>query len=133
LDFLALDRNGNILLVEFKHGSSTSGIYLSPLQIGMYYDIFTSLPRETLDNAIYEMIAQKQAIGLLNPNWKLPSKLKNIIPVLVISNFNSSNRNKANDRFKEILQFVKKKKGEDFLNNLQIYNFCENKLSYLSF
>jgi len=33
LDFLALDKEGNILLIEYKHGTNTSGIYLSPLQI----------------------------------------------------------------------------------------------------
>jgi len=27
LDFLALDKNGNILLIEYKHGTNTSGIY----------------------------------------------------------------------------------------------------------
>ncbi|MDF1518793.1 MAG: hypothetical protein P1P79_12685, partial [Lutibacter sp.] len=44
LDFLALDKAGNILLIEYKHGTNTSGIYLSPLQIGMYNDIFTYFP-----------------------------------------------------------------------------------------
>jgi len=27
LDFLALDKNGDILLIEFKHGTNISGIY----------------------------------------------------------------------------------------------------------
>lgn len=41
LDFLAVDSEGNIILIEFKHGYNTSGIYLSPLQIGLYYEIFS--------------------------------------------------------------------------------------------
>ena len=40
VDFLALDKEGNLLIIEYKHGTNTSGIYLSPLQIGMYYDLF---------------------------------------------------------------------------------------------
>lgn len=66
LDFLALDKNGNILLIEYKHGTNTSGIYLSPIQIGMYYDIFTNFPRKDLENAVFEMLTQKQKIGLIS-------------------------------------------------------------------
>ena len=54
LDFLALDKDGNILLIEYKHGTNTSGIYLSPLQIGMYNDLFTSLPKKDLGIAVFE-------------------------------------------------------------------------------
>lgn len=31
LDFLALDKEGNIRLIEYKHGGNTSGIYLTPI------------------------------------------------------------------------------------------------------
>ncbi|MEA3494807.1 MAG: hypothetical protein U9R42_02105, partial [Bacteroidota bacterium] len=88
LDFLALDKNGNILLIEYKHGTNTSGIYLSPIQIGMYYDIFTNFPRKDLEKAVFEMLIQKQKIGLICPNWVIPKKIKDIIPVLIISEYN---------------------------------------------
>jgi len=121
LDFLALDKDGNILLIEYKHGTNTSGIYLSPLQIGMYNDIFTSFPKNELESAVFEMLEQKQKIGLINPNWKKPNSIKDIIPVLIISEFNY--KSSAKTKFDEILQFTRKQLGSSFLNNLQIFNF----------
>lgn len=121
LDFLALDKNGNILLIEYKHGTNTSGIYLSPIQIGMYYDIFTNLPRKDLEKAVFEMLIQKQKIGLICPNWVIPEKIKNIIPVLIISEYNY--KSSAKQKFDEIFTFSKKQLGSGFLNNLQTFNF----------
>lgn len=121
LDFLALDKDGNILLIEYKHGTNTSGIYLSPLQIGMYYDIFTSFPKDELGRAVFYMLEQKQKIGLINPNWKKPNCIKDIIPVLIISEFNY--KSSAKTKFDEILQFTRNQLGSSFLHNLQTYNF----------
>jgi hypothetical protein len=121
LDFLALDKDGNILLIEYKHGTNTSGIYLSPLQIGLYNDIFTSFPKKELEMAVFEMLEQKQKIGLINPNWKKPNCIKDIIPVLIISEFNY--KSSAKTKFDEILQFTRKQIGSNFLNNIQTFNF----------
>jgi len=121
LDFLALDKNGNILLIEFKHGTNTSGIYLSPIQIGMYYDIFTNLPRKDLEKAVFEMLIQKQKIGLICPDWIIPKKIKNIIPVLIISEYNY--RSSAKTKFDEIFTFSKKQLGSNFLANLKTFDF----------
>ncbi len=125
LDFLALDKKGNILLIEFKHGTNTSGIYLSPIQIGMYYDIFTSLPIEDLEKAVCEMLTQKQKIGLICPNWVKPKKIKDIIPVLSISEYNYKSSAKA--KFDEILRFSKKQISPNFLSNIRMYNYIEGK------
>lgn len=121
LDFLALDKDGNILLIEYKHGTNTSGIYLSPLQIGLYNDVFTNFPKNELENAVFEMLEQKQKIGLINPNWGKPNCIKDIIPVLIISEFNY--KSWAKTKFDEILQITRKKLGSNFLNNLQTFNF----------
>ena len=121
LDFLALDKDGNILLIEYKHGTNTSGIYLSPLQIGMYNDLFTSLPKKDLGIAVFEMLEQKQKIGLINPNWNKPNCIKDIIPVLIISEFNY--KSSAKTKFDEILEFTRQQLGSSFLNNLQTFNF----------
>ena len=121
LDFFALDKEGNILLIEYKHGTNTSGIYLSPLQIGMYNDIFTYFPKNELETAVFEMLEQKQNIGLINPNWKKPNYIKDLIPVLIISEFNY--KSSAKTKFDEILQFTRKQFGSSFLNNLQTFNF----------
>lgn len=125
LDFLALDKAGNILLIEYKHGTNTSGIYLSPIQIGMYYDLFTNLPRKDLEKAVQQMLIQKQKIGLINPDWEMPNKIEDIIPVLVISEYNI--RSSAKQKFDEIFTFSKKQLGLDFLNNLLMYNYTEEK------
>lgn len=120
LDFLAFDKEGNILLIEYKHGTNTSGIYLSPLQIGMYYDLFTEFPKEKLEMAVNEMLEQKKRIGLINPNWKTP-KIKKIIPVLIISDYND--KSSAKQKYCEILKFVRGLKGDDFLKNIRTYNY----------
>jgi hypothetical protein len=120
-DFLALDKDGNILLIEYKHGTNTAGIYLSPLQIGMYYEIFDNYPKKDLECAVFEMLVQKQKIGLINPDWSKPDRIKDIIPVLIISEFNY--KSGAKIRFDEILQFTRERHGAGFLNNLQTYNY----------
>ena len=125
LDFLALDKNGNILLIEYKHGTNTSGIYLSPIQIGMYYDIFTKFPRPDLAKAVSEMLIQKQKIGLICPNWVIPKKIKDIIPVLIISEYNY--KSSAKQKFEEVFDFSKRQLGSHFLNNLLMYNYTEKK------
>ena len=125
--FLAVDRDGNILLIEYKHGSgNTSGIYLSPLQIGMYYDIFTKYPKGELDKAIHEMFRQRQKIGLIAPGFLIPAQLKDIIPVLIVSEYKE--KSVAKERFHEVLKISREKLGRpDFLNNLRTFNYTEEK------
>ncbi len=125
LDFLALDREGNLLLIEFKHGTSTSGIYLSPLQIGLYYDIFTSSPKVDLERAVFEMLAQRQKIGLINPDWTSPNRIKNIIPVMIISEFNP--RSAAKARFLEVMGLLRNELGYKFLDNLKVWEYTPGK------
>jgi hypothetical protein len=125
LDFLALNKNGDVLLIEYKHGTNTSGIYLSPLQMGLYFQIFCSLQQTVLENAITEMFEQKQRMGLINENWRKPKFSGEIIPVLIISNPN--NQSSAYKKFCEILEFCKKEKGSDFLRNLRTYSYISDK------
>jgi len=132
LDFLALDNKGNILLIEFKHGGkecNTAGIYLSPLQIGLYYDIFTEYYRNyktEFEKAIFDMLKQKQGLGLINSEWENPKCIKKIIPVLVISEYNQ--RSSAQEKFKEILEICRENFGNNFLSNLQTYNYVDSQL-----
>ena len=122
LDFLALDKDGNILLIEYKYGTNASGIYLSPLQIGMYYDIFTHF--DGLSEVVFDMLAQKQKIGLINPEWIKPPKIREIIPVLIISGYNLDST--AKTRFNEIMNITQDKLGSGFLHNLKKMNFTES-------
>lgn len=120
LDFLALDKRGNLLLIEYKHGTNTSGIYLSPLQIGMYYDLFCQFPRGKLEKSVYKMLAQKKNIGLINAQWKTPV-IKDIVPVLIISEYND--RSTAKIKYQEVMDFVRDKKGRSFLAKIKTYNY----------
>ena len=128
LDFIAVDKTGNILLIEYKHGTNTSGIYLSPLQIGLYYDLFTNFDRETFEKSILSQLKQKQTIGLINSSWKIPEKLKEIIPVLILSEYNY--KSSAKDKYCEIMDICREKLGSDFLQNIKTYNYTsENGLT----
>jgi hypothetical protein len=120
LDFLALDKQGKLLLIEYKHGTNTSGIYLSPLQIGMYFDVFNQFPRAELEKSVFEMLEQKKRIGLINPKWNAPD-IKDIVPVLIISEYND--RSSAKIKYQEIMDFVRAKKGVSFLENIKTYNY----------
>ena len=123
LDFLALDKSGNVLLIEYKQGQNTSGIYLSPLQIGLYYELFTNFPKFDLEKAIFEMLSQRQEIGLIPPDWNPPNGIKDIIPVLIISEYNY--RSSAKKKYQEILNICRKKLGNDFLSSIKTYNYTE--------
>lgn len=124
LDFLALDKDGNILLIEYKHGTNTSGIYLSPLQIGLYYEIFANFPKKELELSVFQMLIQKQKIGLINPNWTKPDCIKSIMPVLIISEHNE--KSCAKIKFEKILHIARQKNGLGFLSNIQVYNYTSN-------
>jgi hypothetical protein len=129
LDFLALTQDGNVLLIEYKHGANTSGIYLSPLQIGLYYDIFTKYKNDNstaFNDAIFSMLEQKQNIGLISPLWKKPETIKDIIPVLMISEYNY--RSSAKEKYFEILKFCRTKFGNDFLQNIRTYNYTNSQI-----
>lgn len=122
LDFLAITKEGDLLLIEYKDGSNASGIYLSPLQIGLYFDIFKFLSTKIdLNQSVIEMLEQKKRIGLINPRWKTPKLSGKIIPVLIISNPNY--RSSAYEKFQEILDICKKEKGDEFLKDLRTYSY----------
>lgn len=120
LDFVALDKQGNILLIEFKDGSSAAGVYLSPFQIGAYFDLCKLLPRTALDNAIKEMFDQKKKIGLINSDWNMPV-LGNIVPVLIISNYNY--KSKSKQKYQEVMDFIRARKEKPYLKNIRTYNY----------
>lgn len=121
LDFLAMNKNGDILLIELKHGSNTSGIYLSPLQIGLYFQIFNALPQADLQGVLTQMLEQKKKLGLINPDWKIEKLSGKIIPVLIVADPNS--RSTAHEKYVEILQFCRRQKGEEFLQNIKTYSY----------
>lgn len=130
LDFLAVNKQGDILLIELKHGTNTAGIYLSPLQIGLYYEIFKDFQSNknltcTLESAVNKMFMQKQKIGLINPNWKLPALSGKIIPVLIVCEPYA--KSSARKKFHEILKICKEKRNVDFLKGLLTFAYTEDR------
>ena len=85
-DFMVLTKDGELILMELKDGGDTQKIYLSPFQISMYCDIFIEYDRISNDfrDTILEMVKQKQRLGLLNPQWKVPSQITKISAALVV-------------------------------------------------
>lgn len=128
VDFLALDKNGSLLIIEYKHGTNTSGIYLSPIQIGLYYDLYNDFyikKTELFRDSIFSMLKQKQKIGLINSAWAKPHGVKNLIPVLIISEFNKNSV--AKDNFLGVMDIVRKELGDQmFLKNLRIYDYTSD-------
>ncbi len=137
LDFLALNKEGDIYLIELKHGTNTSGIYLSPLQIGLYYEIFDKFARlpnsqkvdklSNLQKRVLEMFKQRQEIGLINSNWTVPkiSEKNKIVPVLIVAEPN--HKSSAKEKFNEILDICREDLGADFLKNIRIYDYTTEK------
>jgi len=128
LDFLAVNRKGKILLIEFKHGSSTKGIYLSPIQIGLYYYLFHEYIMQYKDDFISHissMIKQKKEMGLISRQWSDVTPTIEIIPVLVIAEYNP--KSSAFCKFKEVLEICRDKLANDsFLSELVIYEYDKN-------
>jgi hypothetical protein len=86
-DFLALDSEGQIILMELKDGSDTQKIYLSPFQISTYCDIYNKYVfqnKDEFERVVFDMIKQKQELGLLNPKWVIPTTIVGMKAALVI-------------------------------------------------
>ena len=129
LDFLAVNRNGKILLIEFKHGSSAKGIYLSPIQIGLYYCLFHEYIKQYKDDFISHissMIKQKKEMGLISQQWPDVTPTTEIIPMLVIAEYNPERTYFC--KFKEVLKICRDKLADNsFLSELMVYEYDKNK------
>jgi alpha/beta superfamily hydrolase len=66
LDFLALDKGGNLVCIELKYGKNTAGIYWGPLQASLYRDVFTE-KIDVISSGIMRMVEQKISLGILPP------------------------------------------------------------------
>jgi hypothetical protein len=136
LDFLAVNRSGEILLIEFKHSSSTKGIYLSPIQIGLYYSIFHDYiirHRQEFVKDIGDMIKQKKDMGLISTNFPEVNISDKIVPMLVIAKYNP--KSSALDTFRSVLKICRDKLKDDaFLSGLKVYDYdTDNRLKSLSY
>lgn len=106
LDLAALDKEGNIHLMELKYCENTRGIYMSPFQIGLYYELFCKLNKGVLEDAVKSMIEQRQRLGLLPKAWAIPAITGRIIPELIICGNKLSKT--APERYEQTVAFVRK-------------------------
>lgn len=86
LDFLALDGQGNVIVIEFKHYDGKA--YLAPTQLGVYYHLLRKFQEQypcEFEKAIKEMFEQKMELGLI-PREGVEWNLK-LIPWIVVSEF----------------------------------------------
>ncbi len=126
LDLLALDKTGNILLIECKHHDKNNSqqIYQLPLQVGFYHELLSSRELEgKLQEGVLKLLSQKQELGLISRDWKVPALSGKIIPMINVSEPNYKSR--AYDRLSEILNSCRKEKGQDFLKELRAYGYTE--------
>lgn len=65
-DFLALGPDGELLCIELKHGSNTSGIYWGCLQVAVYRELFERV-LDQITEEIKSLVRQKIQLGLLPP------------------------------------------------------------------
>lgn len=87
-DFLALNSNGDILIMELKQ-NAPSKTALSPIQVYFYYKQLKKLLEEDqeLYKKIIDMVMQKMDMGIISPIFKkkLPVKLSGkIVPCVII-------------------------------------------------
>jgi hypothetical protein len=64
LDMLALDEQGNLVVIELKHGSNVPGIYWGPLQVLAYRDAFKG-KLGIIARDMEKLVRQKVNLGLL--------------------------------------------------------------------
>lgn len=74
LDLLAIDRDGDLVCIELKHGSDAAGVYWGPLQAAVYRDCFQAAVK-SISSDVKMLIHQKISMGLLpeSVESRLPS------------------------------------------------------------
>lgn len=86
-DFLALDRNGNLICIELKEGSNYPGIYWGLLQTNVYREAFSQAFTD-IRSDVSELVAQKERLGLLPAETMqsfAPNGLQKVRAILAIA------------------------------------------------
>lgn len=86
-DFLALDKEGNLICIELKEGSNYPGIYWGLLQTNAYGEAFTQAFTQ-IRRDVGELVAQKERLGLLPAGTMeslAPNGLKKVRAILAIA------------------------------------------------
>ncbi len=132
-DFIGINKEGDIILLELKRWEDGGKIYLSPLQIATYYNLlfqYMESYAKNFNDVVLKMIEQKKELGLIKPAWKLPQKLSGKIKLAVVVGYNTNSkkgRGKPSEvvieRFKVVSNEVQK-----LINQVEIEYFtCDEK------
>ena len=99
-DFLGINRNGDLALLELKRHEDGTKVGLSPLQIGHYDELtkaFLDVHKQEFEKVIIDMINEKVELGILMPQWDdIPKALSGNIKLAVVVGGKISERAKNN-------------------------------------
>lgn len=114
-DFLALNKKGDILIMELKQ-NDPSKTALSPIQVCFYYrqlEKFLKSNQGDVYKSIKSMVKQKQKLGLIHSDFTFPNKLSgNIVPCVIVG--------EEGGLSDEMCKRYSEAKGK-FLSNLKAY------------
>ncbi|MCD8294080.1 MAG: hypothetical protein LUE27_02370, partial [Clostridia bacterium] len=99
-DFVGINKQGDLVLLELKRWEDGSKIYLSPLQVGTYYKqvaAFMEKYGEDMGNAVIEMLEQKKRLGLIKPAWEQPRHLSGNVKLAVVVGCDPGNTHKRKE------------------------------------
>ncbi len=126
-DFVGLNNKGDIVLLELKRHGDGNKIYLSPLQVGTYYKLLSQyIEKEglpVLQDVIFEMVKQKQRLGIINKDYKLPSKLSGNIKLAVVVGGEAGKQ--AKEQYKIVRQIIEKNIKDHIVDNEIMYYTCD--------
>ncbi len=115
-DFVGLNKNGDLVLLELKRPEDSVKIYLAPLQVATYNELVSEyLKNENdLEKVINEMVIQKRKLGMMNTTWDFPMKLSGKVELAVV--VGSTDEKKPGDltikKFKNVRQVVENQIGK---------------------
>ncbi len=128
-DFVGINEKGDIVLLELKRHEDGSKIYLSPLQVGTYYKLLSKYIEwegiDALQNVVFEMIKQKQRLGIINNDYVLPQKLSGKIKLAIVVGGEASQQ--AIDRYKKVKDIIEADIAGDIVDNKIFYYSCGEK------
>ena len=90
LDVLAINRSGDLVAIELKHGSNGSGICWGPLQVSVHHDAFFKV-LGSIRGQVRALVAQKIELGLLPAEARgllEASQLTRVAPILAVADPN---------------------------------------------
>ena len=126
LDFLAIGPEKQLMCIELKHGSYTSGIYWGPLQASVYRDAYEA-QLVNISDSIKKMVHQRVELGLLHKDALelLPNRnFTEVEGVLAITDFQPKIKStcwkktlEVNEKLEKPVTMIRSVDGEQWENS----------------